>query len=134
MRCKLCVENKKNNSFTVGCAIFKTTSMHRHEESSDHKSCVSAPALACEFQQKMAAVNSARDLAVLKCIDTVIWLVYENVPLSKFEKIFPLLKELEVPGLEPLQINSRTQYSSYYTSLEFLEAISDVIDNDVYIR
>ncbi|XP_045184286.2 E3 SUMO-protein ligase KIAA1586-like [Mercenaria mercenaria] len=132
--CEPCVDNKKKNNFVTGCAVYKTTSMTRHEALSDHINATEAPKLATEFQQAVQQSHSLEDKAVLKCIKTVLWLAQENIPLNKFESIFELFRELDVPDLEPLRLNKHVNYENYYTSTEILGAISCVIDNEINVK
>ena len=102
--------------------------MIRHEATADHKISVAAPKL---NNNMTVAINNAKckqDEAIIKTLKLVNWLACENVPLSKFESLMNLLKELGVPGLGSLNIGDRINYNSYYTANELLEAISDVLD------
>ena len=128
MYCEVCIKTGKINAFTTGCTTYKTSSMIRHEATADHKVSVAAP----KFNNNMTtAINNAKckqDEAIIKTLKLVNWLACENVPLSKFQSVMNLLKELRVPGLGSLNISDRIDYSSYYTANELLEAISDVLD------
>lgn len=41
------------------------------------------------------------------------------------------LKELEVPGVKYLQVNERTNYTSYKTGVELLSILSAVVDDNI---
>ena len=134
--CRICVDSKRKNVFaTEGCKVYKTSSMTRHEKSEEHVASAKAPQLATGFlqavEQAVQQSDSRQDIAMRKCISTVLWLAKENVPLAKFETMFPLYQELGVTGLEVLKLNDRVSYDSYYTALEILDSISSVIDDDI---
>lgn len=74
MFCKLCKKNGKNNTMTEGCETFKTNSMTRHENTSDHKSSIKAPELRIDFQTAVKKANTNEDLAMLMAIKSVYWL------------------------------------------------------------
>ena len=114
MYCEACIKTGKN-TFTTGCTTYKTSSMIRHEAVADHKISVAAPKL---NNNMTAAINNAKceqDKAIIKTLKLVNWFACENVPLSKFESLMNLLKELGVPGLGSLNIGDRIDYNSYYT-------------------
>ena len=50
MYCKLCKETGKRNNMALGCTTFKTSTMTRHEDTSDHKLSVAAPAGRQDFK------------------------------------------------------------------------------------
>jgi hypothetical protein len=43
MFCKVCMKAGKTNTMTIGCTTFKTSSMTRHEETSDYKEAMAVP-------------------------------------------------------------------------------------------
>ena len=105
------VLKQEKNTFTTGCTTYKTSSMISHEATADHKISVAAPKL---NNNRTAAINNAKceqDEAIIKTLKLVNWLACENVPLSKFESLMNLLKELGVPGLGSLNIGDRIDYN-----------------------
>ena len=128
MYCEVCIKTGKINTFTTGCTTYKTSSMIRHEATADHKISVAAPKLNNNMTAAINNVKCKQDEAIIKTLKLVNWFACENVPLSKFESLMNLLKELIVPGLGSLNIGDRIDYNSYYTAQELLEAISDVLD------
>ncbi|KAL5022803.1 hypothetical protein ScPMuIL_001958 [Solemya velum] len=131
MYCRPCVKAGKRNTMTSGCRTYKTSSMTRHEAISDHTAAVSAPKLALQFEAAAANAFSEEEEAILKAIKTVFWMASENLPLSKYEGLMGLMKDLEVPKLECLKVSERIDYTSYYTANEILAAISDQIEEEV---
>ena len=131
MFCKVCIDNKKDNSFTGGCHTFRTSSMVRHEATEDHKSSTRAPEMMQEMETVTNKAFSEHDEALVKLMKVVYWLAQENMPLTKFDSFMDLLKQLGVKGLGVLRVNKRVDYVSYYTAKELLEAMSDVLDDEV---
>ena len=119
---------KQGNTFTTGCTTYKTSSMIKHEATTDHKISVAAPKLNNNITAALNNAKCEQDETIIKILKLVNWLACENVPLSKFESLMNLLKELGVPGLGSLNIGDRIDYNSYYTANELLEAISNVLD------
>ena len=102
--------------------------MIRHEAIAYHKISVAAPKLNNNMTAAINNVKCEQDDAIIQILKLSNWLGCENVPLSKFESLMNLLKELGVPGLGSLNIGDRIDYNSYYTANELLETISDVLD------
>ena len=131
MYCRTCIATGKDNAFTQGCVCLRTSSMSRHEETADHKCSIKAKSLRPQMEAAMSSLNSEQDNAVMKAMKVVYWLADENLPLSKYESLIGLLKELGVPGLEPLKVSERVEYDSYFTANEMLLAINQAIDEDL---
>ena len=72
-------------------------------------------------------VLSEEDKAVVKALKVVYWLAEKDLPLSKYESLINLLKELELglPKLSALKVSERVGYDSYYSANEMLKAIND---------
>lgn len=53
MKCKVCLDHKKANTFTgsSGCDNYRTSTLKRHVESSDHKDSLRAEALQKDFDK-----------------------------------------------------------------------------------
>ena len=85
--------------------------------------------LGCNFEAAVAKAFTEEDEAMIKAMKVVYWLASENLPLSKYESLMQLLKDLEVPKIASLKI--RVDYESYYTANEILSAISSQIDEEV---
>ena len=129
--CRTCIAAGKENTFTQGCTCLKTTSMSRHEETTDHKCGIAAESLRPHMEAAMTSLNSEHDNAVIKAMKVVYWLADENLPLSKYESLITLLQEIEVPGLECLKVSDRVEYDSYFTANDMLLAINQAIDDDL---
>ena len=98
MFCKVCLKHGKKNTMTAGCTTFKTSTMMRHEQFTDHQ----AGELKSHFDAAVAKANSEEDEGVIKALKVVYWLASENLPMSKYESLMQLLKELEVPKIHCL--------------------------------
>ena len=78
----------------------------------------------CQQQSTTAFLTKTRPSK--KCLKL---LADENIPLSKYESLINLLKELEISGLDCLIVGKRIYYESYYSAKALLRSISDVIDD-----
>ena len=81
--CKIFVKHGKKNTMTTGCKTFKTSSLTRHEELTDHKVAVSA----VELSAVVSKAFSEEDEAMIKAMKVVYWLASENLPLAKYESL-----------------------------------------------
>lgn len=131
MYCTSCVKSGKQNSFTAGCECFKTSSLSRHADTSDHKSSLVVKDLQANMKAAIKVPGSQQDQAITKAMKVVYWLATENIPLSKYESLVGLLTELGVPLLNCLKHNDKVDYQSYYFANEMLEAISNDIDAEI---
>lgn len=113
MFCKECLKGGKTNSYTEGCVTFRTSSMNRHESTSDHSACVQSVDLKADMQKAMKRVHEGEDQFIHKLLKSVQWLVNENLPLSKYDSLTSFLKEVNVPGLDLVCNDNRIQYQSY---------------------
>ncbi|CAH3126307.1 unnamed protein product [Porites lobata] len=53
MYCKLCLKKGKKNTMTAGCKSFKTSSLTRHEELTDHKHAIAEGELQANFNANL---------------------------------------------------------------------------------
>ena len=58
------------------------------------------------------------------------WLTKEGIPLRKYGSLTRLLKDLDVPNIDGLDVNKHIGYSSYNTATDLLKSISNVINKD----
>lgn len=77
---KKCFKGGKTNSFTEGCIMFRTSSMNRHESTSDHIACFQSVNLKADMQKAMKRVHEGEDQFIHKLIKSVQWLVTKIYP------------------------------------------------------
>ena len=133
MYCKLCLKKGKKNTMTAGCKSFKTSSLTRHEELTDHKHAIAEGELQANFNASLSKMFIEEDEAIMKAMKAVYWMASENLPMTKYESMMQLLKDLGVP-IACLKVSERVDYESYYTANEILSAISTQIDAEVSER
>ena len=114
MYCKLCLKKGKKNTMTAGCKTFKTSSLTRHEELTDHKHAIAEGELQANFNASLSKVFIEEDEAIMKAMKAVYWMASENLPMTKYESMMQLLKDLGVP-IACLQVSERVDYKSYHT-------------------
>lgn len=71
MYCKECLKGGKTNSFTEGCITFRTSSINRHESTSDHTTCVQSVNLKADMQKAIKRVNEGEDQFIYKLLKSV---------------------------------------------------------------
>lgn len=86
------------------------------------------------MEAAISKAQSLQDEAILKCIETVIWLAEENLPLTKYECMFRLFSKLDVKGLEGSSVSERVNCRSYYMANKILDSISTIIDIDTNVK
>lgn len=72
--------------------------------------------------------DKAEDLAAKLALKVVHWMVMEDLPLNKFSSLMQLLKELQVPNIDKLQLSDKLKYDSYTSAVEFLKALASSAD------
>ncbi|XP_033742471.1 transmembrane protein C17orf113-like [Pecten maximus] len=130
MWCSLCRDCSFSNAMAVGTNNFKTTTIQRHLESADHKRAIFAPLGRQQLDAAVSSVDTKEEKGIVNCLKVVYWMAKESVPLSKYTSLMNLLKELNTPNLDSLNVCNST-YCSYNTACDLLESISSTIDKDV---
>ena len=118
---------------TAGCKTFKMSSLTKHEELTDHKHAIAEGELQENFNASLSKVFIEEDEVIMKAMKAVYWMASENLPMTKYESMMHLLKDLGVP-IACLQVSERVDYKSYYTANDILSAISAQIDAEVSER
>ena len=133
MYCKLCLKKGKKNTMTAGCKTFKMSSLTKHEELTDHKHAIAEGELQENFNASLSKVFIEEDEVIMKAMKAVYWMASENLPMTKYESMMHLLKDLGVP-IACLQVSERVDYKIYHTANDILSAISAQIDAEVSER
>lgn len=133
MYCKLCRDLKLKNSLALGTDNFKTTTITRHVDSGDHKHAISASISRDNFEAAVAAADSKEVLGLHVCLQVVFWMAKEAIPLSKYESLMNLLECLGTPNIKFLKVGKRIDYQSYNSACDFLEAISQSINERITV-
>ena len=129
MTCQMCLDSKKvTNVFTTATCNFRTSTITRHVNSTDHKELLNAPVYAAQFEKSINKALSKEEKGVSVAVKTVYWLAKEGLPLSKYESLF---RHINTPDIEHLGAGENIHYSSRYTASELLDAISQDIDTTV---
>ncbi len=115
----------------VGTDNYRTSTLTRHIQSSDHKASLVAPQRREEMRKAVAKPLDREEKAILVGMKVAYWLAQEGLPLSKYGSLIRLLKFLRTPDIEGLSVNDRVNYESYYTATELVETMSDVFDTQV---
>ena len=84
-------------------ALGKTSALTEHVAEQDHREALCVPA-----QQKIFFKNgrkaddykTTKKKGATKRLEVVKWIVNEDLPLSKFQSMIPLLKELKTPDID----------------------------------
>ncbi|XP_045216125.2 zinc finger protein 862-like [Mercenaria mercenaria] len=72
MTCTLCVKHKKSNALTTGkCNNFKTSTLSRHAESSDHKAAATAKSMTGTLEKSVEKVYDEKEKAVVKALKSI---------------------------------------------------------------
>jgi adenylate cyclase len=78
-------------------------------------------------------VCNKEESAITVALKTVYFFAQEGIALSKYTNMVKFLKKVGTPNLDSLNVNKRADYSSYNTAVDLLTALSDVIDEHIFI-
>ena len=129
MFCTICKEQGKDNALSSGCTNFRTSTLKRHIQSSDHTKAVREHSMHTEFQQASVNALTKKSDHLIKSLRNVYWLIKEKLPLSKFSGLQQLMK-LQGVQLDALDVHGDT-YSSRKTANDFLDSLFSVISNQL---
>ena len=130
MLCQLCIKADKANSFTKGSSNFRTSNLKEHLKTADHRLAVQVPILQKNQERVMGKMLNDRECAILVAMKTVHWLASQDVALMKYKSLMSLFKDLDVPYISHLAVSENVQYESSDSVLEFLEAMSQYVENE----
>ena len=77
---------------------------------------------------------SESEKAVIVALKTVYWITKEQIAIHKYGSLVDFLKHFVTPNISSLVHAGNASYTSDTASVEFLEALSDVISKDVIER
>jgi hypothetical protein len=132
MFCKLCREAGKSNAMAVGTNNYKTSTLTRHVDSSDHKMLAEGPKEATNLKKASTKMLDRKEKTIEVALKAMFWLCKEGLPQSKFRSLMKFLSSVgvEVPSLKhgdnPEGIV--VDYTSDTSADDFLEILSDMID------
>eukprot|EP00745_Piridium_sociabile_P016474 TRINITY_DN24481_c0_g1_i3.p1 TRINITY_DN24481_c0_g1~~TRINITY_DN24481_c0_g1_i3.p1 ORF type:complete len:228 (+),score=49.84 TRINITY_DN24481_c0_g1_i3:644-1327(+) len=132
MFCGKCAEAKFVNSFTQdGCTNFRKSALSEHAGTKDHRTAIQVPALQKEREVVHTKQLTRQERGAGVAVKAMHWLVTESLPLSKFSSLMGTMQDLQVPNANELLVSGSTQYESRRSAHEFLEAMSDVVEEDI---
>ena len=131
MLCSLCLKHKKSNALTSECRNFRTSTLSRHAESTDHREAILAESISGSFEKAVKKVFDEKEEALIKAMTVSFWMAKEDLAIDKFESLLNLLEYLETPALENLKTGQKVTYKSDKSCVEFIEALSSTIRHKI---
>ena len=122
MLCELCIRFGKQSSFTTGCTNFRTSSLTRHAESSEHRNALLASNMQTDLKRAMARALTHQEEAITTAQKTAYWLAKENVATRKFGSLMKLLRQAGCPNVDKLDCGENAKYMSNQAAEEFQDA------------
>ena len=84
MFCTKCISIGANNTMTVGCDNFKTSTLTRHAASSDHLKAIMAKTERKNLSASVNRVCTKEERAIVAALKTIYFLAQEGIALSKY--------------------------------------------------
>ena len=131
MYCKSCIDAGLNNALTSGSDNFKTSTLTRHVASADHQRAILAPTGRQEMKSAVGKALNNEEEGIILAMKVVYWLTQEDIPLTKYSSLIKFMKDCKMPYADALNVNSRVNYNSYYTAVDLLTSLSNVIDTNI---
>ena len=133
MKCKLCIEQKKRNTFTEpeGNSNLRTTTLDRHAAGGDHRAAIAAGNMQGDLRKAINKALSEKEKAVIVGLKAVYWLAKEQLPLHKYDSLMNLLIHLECPHIQKLKVSKATDYTSERSSNDMLNSLATCIRKQV---
>ena len=98
MFCISCKRVGARNSFTSGCANFKTSAIKDNMKTSDHINALQVPGLQINKTRVEAALLPKKKAAG-HAVRAMHWIIQEDLPIAKYPKLIELLREYEVQDI-----------------------------------
>ena len=103
MTCSLCIKHKKHNSFTDINKNFRTSTLTRHADSSDHKAAVLADSMTGDLQRSVKHIFDEKESSVSSALKVVYWMAKEDISITKYDSLLNLLENLDCPNISGLK-------------------------------
>ncbi len=131
MFCTICQEQHKKNTFTKGTNNFRTSTLTRHVESSDHQEALNEIALRHDFETSFSRSMSEKEQATLMQMKTIYWMVKEGIALNKFGSLRDLLSALDCPYAGKMKVGENAKYTSLVAVNDMVSAMASCIRQNV---
>lgn len=136
MQCELCLKHSKKNTLTAksGCTNFRTSTLERHVETTDHQQALQAEGLQRDFAvaSQAAAKNlTGVDASIQAAMRTVHWLAMEDVAIKKYTSLMEFQKLQGCESVLDLSVGGNATYMSRTAGQEFQECVAEAIHKEV---
>ena len=126
MFCEVCHKKSKKNAMAIGTDNFRTSTLTRHVQGSDHQLLSASPKEKERMKTCTQAALTKQEQALVIAFRCMFWLCKENIPITKFRSLMNLLCKLSVPNIEHLQCKDNVDYTSNSSADSFLSVLSDL--------
>ena len=103
MTCTLCIKHKKHNALTKCNTNFRTSTLSRHANGTDHQAAVAADLMAGGMDEVVRKVMHHKEASVIVALKAAIWITKEDISIHKFDKLISLLESLDCPNVAALK-------------------------------
>ena len=131
MTCKIFLQAKETNAFTVGTSNFRTSTPSRHVDSSGHKEAVLKVNTEDSITKAIKSAVQEKEKGMDVALKTTYWLAKEGISTRKYSSLLSLLEFLECPSVNELNCGANANYHSDVIANELQNAIAQVIREDI---
>ena len=133
MKCTICENASKTNSFTVGCPYLVKDNCFKHAKSHDHKNAIQAQIYGPMLMKAVGNVNSKERASVHAAMTNIYYMAKKNLPNCHFPDLNWLCMRQGCTDLKGLKVDKHTNYEHSDSVKDFQEAMKLVIDEQIIL-
>jgi len=103
---------------------FKTTTLTRHADSTDHNDAVYPESVQGKLLKAVEKVLSEKEATAIVALNSTFWIVQEHIAISKQHTLLELLPELNCPQVSDLNTGKKITYTSDKVDVDMLSALA----------
>ena len=115
----------------TGCTNFRTSSLTRHTDSTEHRNALLASNMQTDLKRAMARALSHQEEDITTAQKTAYWLAKENVAMRKFGSLMKLPTSGWCPNVDKLDCGENVKYMSNQAAEEFQDACAVIIAKEI---
>jgi len=110
---------------------FKTTTLTRHADSTDHNDAVYPESVQGKLLKAVEKVLSEKEATAIVALNSTFWIVQEHIAISKQHNLLELLPELNCPQVSDLNTGKKITYTSDKADVDMLSALDYLAGENV---
>ena len=126
MFCEVCHKKSKKNAMAIGTDNFRTSTLTRHVQGSDHQLLSASPKEKERIKTCTQAALTKQEQALVIAFKCMLWLYKKNIPIKNFDLWWISCVKWVFPSIKHLQSKDNVDYTSNSSADSFLSVLSDL--------